>query len=158
VRSRSTHRIRHVFIVCKSACVTSVYTPYLDEYLQVLSDAPRTFHCLLQSAAERSVLHHGIDEKTAFPLVLIYMLLWHTTYTNSVPCEVVTNDGICICGMSARSVAVICLPDWTTAVFNTVRITLCGQTARSVFFKDVCSGTLEIYIHWYTLLCVIQLC
>ena len=69
-----------------------------------------TFHRLLQSAAEESVLHYSIAEKTACPLVLIYMLLCHTTYTNSVPSEVVANYGICICGMSAIYVAVICLP------------------------------------------------
>jgi len=73
---------------------------------------PPTFHRLLQSAAEESGLHYSIAVKTACPLVLIYMLLCHTTYTNSVPSEVVAKDGICICGISAIYVAVICLPYW----------------------------------------------
>jgi hypothetical protein len=119
---------------------------------------PPAFHRLLQSAAEESVLHHCIAEKIACPSVLNYMLLCHTSYTNSVPSEIVANDGLCICEMSAIYVTVICLPYWTTALFNTVRVTWRVRTARTVFIKDTCSTALEISSHWYTLLCVTQLC
>jgi len=104
----ATHpsRIRRLQIGVGDECLYSILVCIFAS----LECFPPAFRRLLQSAAGESVLHHCIAEKTACPSVLIYMLLCHTSYTNSVPSEIVANDGLRICGMSAIYVAVICLP------------------------------------------------
>jgi len=135
-----------------------VSIPCFDVCLQVHSGAPM-FYCLSFFTIMLQEMH------TCFHVclfVLTFKLLWNPSFTNFVISKVLMDDGIC--GYTADVQLVSYISD--SNLFSSIRELSCWTLStihKVVRQPDQSSSTmiflplLNLYTHWYTYLCVIQI-